>query len=66
MVQIVYNIYFEIDEYHPIKGQLLFILLVYVGLLLGTRPPNNNPRRQGQYIHLRPKLWKLLGSCGEK
>jgi len=36
MVQIVYNIYFEIDEYHPIKGQLLFILLVYVGLLLGT------------------------------
>jgi hypothetical protein len=28
MVQIVYNIYFEIDEYHPIKGQLSFILLV--------------------------------------
>jgi hypothetical protein len=36
MVQIVYNIYFEIDEYHPIKGQLSFILLVYMGLLLGT------------------------------
>jgi hypothetical protein len=36
MVQIVYNIYFEIDECHPIKGQLSFILLVYVGLLLGT------------------------------
>lgn len=32
----LYNIYFEIDEYHPIKGNLSFILLVYVGLLLGT------------------------------
>jgi hypothetical protein len=49
MEQIVYNIYFEIDEYHPIKGQLSFILLVYAGLLLGTHSMEAPSQQQPSY-----------------
>ncbi len=57
-IQIMYNIYFENHECHPIYGWLSFTVLIYFDLLLGAHSMKTHSKQQTPFtFHSCSQLW---------